>query len=365
MRTIRPETFTSETLANVPVSARWTFAGLWTYADDEGRGRAEPRLIKGAIWPLDDDVTAKDVAVHLDALEAEGLICRYEHGGKGHLHIVNFAEHQKPNRPTPSKLPACPKGTHGGLSEPSVSPHSGIPQSRKGDSPESQMGDSTGSASQRPGGPPKPEERNARNGHTRQASDVPAGQGQLTEDSVSLHGALTTNSFTNTPTPSPTCTGVGDGDGNVGGDGDGKTSEADPATPDSRPDVERLCAHLADRVAANGSKRPQITKKWRTAARLMLDRDGRTEEQIRGAIDWSQNHEFWRGNVMSMPKLREQYDRMRLQAESARARATPGQRRSTADERVAQGQALKDQFRRPGDQPPDPPANTIPGEIIT
>ncbi|MFC6867577.1 hypothetical protein [Haloechinothrix salitolerans] len=82
-----------------------------------------------------------------------------------------------------------------------------------------------------------------------------------------------------------------------------------------RPDVERLCTHLANRIEANGSKRPRITAKWRDAARLLLDRDGRTEEQVRAAIDWCQADEFWRANVMSMPKLRAKYDQLRLQAQ--------------------------------------------------
>jgi hypothetical protein len=81
-----------------------------------------------------------------------------------------------------------------------------------------------------------------------------------------------------------------------------------------RPDVGRLCGHLADRIEANGSKRPTITKRWRDAARLMLDNDGRTEGQVMSAIDWCQEHEFWRTNILSMPKLREKYDQMRLQA---------------------------------------------------
>ena len=85
--------------------------------------------------------------------------------------------------------------------------------------------------------------------------------------------------------------------------------------PSSREDVERLCVHLADRIEGNGSKRPNITQDWRTAARLMIDRDGRTEEQIRTAIDWCQDDEFWMRNVMSMPTLRKQYDRLRLAAQ--------------------------------------------------
>jgi hypothetical protein len=82
----------------------------------------------------------------------------------------------------------------------------------------------------------------------------------------------------------------------------------------SRPDVERLCRHLADHIEANGSKRPAVTKRWRDSARLMLDRDGRTEQQITTAIDWCQDNEFWRSNILSMPKLREKYEQLRLQA---------------------------------------------------
>lgn len=83
-----------------------------------------------------------------------------------------------------------------------------------------------------------------------------------------------------------------------------------------REDVTRLCNHLADRIEANGSKRPRITKAWEDAARLMLDKDGRTERQIRYLIDWSQNDEFWRGNILSMPKLREKFDQLRLKVQS-------------------------------------------------
>lgn len=108
-----------------------------------------------------------------------------------------------------------------------------------------------------------------------------------------------------------------------------------------RADVERLCEHLADRIQANGSKRPQIGKSWRDAARLMLDTDRRTEQQIRNAIDWCQNDEFWRSNILSMPKLREQYDRLRLAA----ARGQPAARESTTDQRVRDGAALAQRLR--------------------
>jgi hypothetical protein len=47
----------------------------------------------------------------------------------------------------------------------------------------------------------------------------------------------------------------------------------------------------------------------------MLDRDGRTEQEVHGAIEWCQGDEFWRANILSLPKLREKYDQLRLQAQ--------------------------------------------------
>lgn len=90
-----------------------------------------------------------------------------------------------------------------------------------------------------------------------------------------------------------------------------KTSSVIADALTDRDDVERLCQHLADRVEANGNKRPTITKQWRTQCRLLLDRDGRTEAQVRTAIDWCQQDPFWSSNILSMPKLREKYDTLR------------------------------------------------------
>lgn len=90
---------------------------------------------------------------------------------------------------------------------------------------------------------------------------------------------------------------------------------ADLDKPGERPDVERLCEHLATRRVDLGCRRPTITKAWRQAARLLLDKEGRTEQQVHRAIDWSQDDEFWRVNIESMPTLRKQYEKLRLAAQ--------------------------------------------------
>lgn len=104
---------------------------------------------------------------------------------------------------------------------------------------------------------------------------------------------------------SPT-TRKGTGKGREQGTGKGVVASRDDAP---------LSHLLADLVAFNGSKRPTIGKGWLDAERLLLERDGRDPGEAERLIRWCQSDEFWRGNVLSMPKFREQYDRLRLQAQ--------------------------------------------------
>lgn len=113
--------------------------------------------------------------------------------------------------------------------------------------------------------------------------------------------------------------------GNRGTGEQSSSSEPDGSDPDSdepyREDVEKVCQHLRDRIVGNGSKPPTITKAWRRSARLLIDRDQRTVPQILAAIDWCQDDEFWRSNILSMPKLREKYDQLRLAAQKTKPSA--------------------------------------------
>ena len=96
-----------------------------------------------------------------------------------------------------------------------------------------------------------------------------------------------------------------------------------------RPEIDEILDLLDSEIVRNGGKRPSRTKRNRDAVRLMLDRDGRTAAQIQNAILWCQADEFWRSNILSASKLREQYDRLRLAAQrrpSTPNRLTPKQR---------------------------------------
>lgn len=107
IRTIKPEFFTSLTVASLPIEARLTFIGLWTHVDDEGRCVDDARLIKAAIWPLDDRIST-DVELDLKRLSESSLILRYTVGERSYLTVRGWSEHQRINRPTKSKLPPPP-----------------------------------------------------------------------------------------------------------------------------------------------------------------------------------------------------------------------------------------------------------------
>lgn len=110
IRTIKPELFVSESLASVPLTSERTFVGLLTQADDQGRHRDHAAIIAGALWALRPEHTPLHVEEDLQHLAEAGLICRYAGcDGRMYLHMVSFARHQRIDRPSRSRLPACPR----------------------------------------------------------------------------------------------------------------------------------------------------------------------------------------------------------------------------------------------------------------
>ena len=107
IRTIKPEFFTSLDVANLSRDARLLFVGLWTHADDGGRGLNEPRLIKAALFPLDDDITPGDVVGLMVELREQGVLILYADADNNRLFQVKaWTAHQRIDKPRPSKYVA-------------------------------------------------------------------------------------------------------------------------------------------------------------------------------------------------------------------------------------------------------------------
>lgn len=107
-RMIHPDFFVSATMNDLPYTAMLTFAGVWCWADDYGRGEDDPALVKAAVWPRRRQMSEKKVEADLDSLVAAEVLCRYEVTGHALIHVTNWREHQKVQHPSRSKLPPCP-----------------------------------------------------------------------------------------------------------------------------------------------------------------------------------------------------------------------------------------------------------------
>jgi hypothetical protein len=104
IRTIKPEAFEDAGLAKVSFMARWLFAAIWTYADDQGRAQYNEKRIEAYAFPHE----SVDIRRALDELSQHCFIHVYEGseiGGERFLHVPNFRKHQKIDRPSDSKYP--------------------------------------------------------------------------------------------------------------------------------------------------------------------------------------------------------------------------------------------------------------------
>ncbi|MFE4976064.1 hypothetical protein ACFRAR_28680 [Kitasatospora sp. NPDC056651] len=109
IRAIKPETWVSETLAEVSIPAVITFLGMANHADDHGRHRDNAAIVYGLVWPMREEISRADVEDHLQQLATAGAICRYTGcDGRRYFHYPTWRKHQKIDKPSLSRLPSCP-----------------------------------------------------------------------------------------------------------------------------------------------------------------------------------------------------------------------------------------------------------------
>lgn len=259
IRSIKPEFFTSLTIADLPLSARLTFIGLWTYVDDNGVGPADPRLIRAAVWPLEEtpDILQR-TREDLQRLQEARLITLYEASGRPLVAVNSWTEHQKVSHPRKPRF---------------LTPDE-LPRSRD-----------------------------------QQSSDSSEDYRSAPEDCESA------------PEDDAPEQGAGSREQGKGIEGNSEPPASDESSP--RPDVERVCQHLAEVIEKGGGKKPRITKTWRNDVRLLLDVDDVTADQAIAAIDWAHADNFWNAHILSPGKLRAKYETLRRQAQAQQRQRAP------------------------------------------
>lgn len=137
IRTIKPEFWRHEQLSDLPEPTHMLAAALLNYADDEGYFNANPKLIKAECCPLREP----SVSIHDSLIALAGmryLVLGKSADGRSYGCIVKFSDHQRVNRPIPSKikcLDICWEGSlpaHAQLTEASFPEGKGREEEGKG-----------------------------------------------------------------------------------------------------------------------------------------------------------------------------------------------------------------------------------------
>jgi hypothetical protein len=104
-RSIKRDFWEDEKPFMVSRDARLLFLGLLSVADDEGRLRATPLVLKGQVFAY-DETTHEQIAYWLVELHEAGLVRLYGSPQKPYAHVLNFTKHQRIRYPQKSAHPS-------------------------------------------------------------------------------------------------------------------------------------------------------------------------------------------------------------------------------------------------------------------
>lgn len=111
IRTVKPEFWSSpDTASCTDPWARLLYVAMWNWADDAGRGTANPKELAGFAFPNDDDIDAARVRRMLDEVSTAFGVVLYKVGGRTYYSIPSWDDHQKIDRKSLAKNPGPEDG---------------------------------------------------------------------------------------------------------------------------------------------------------------------------------------------------------------------------------------------------------------
>ncbi len=99
IRTVKPEFWTSEQVAECSPIARLAFVGMWNFCDDRGIHPASAKRLKMEVFPS-DPITEGEIQSMVEELERAKLLYFYLADDKGYWQVTGWAKHQKIDKPT-------------------------------------------------------------------------------------------------------------------------------------------------------------------------------------------------------------------------------------------------------------------------
>ena len=97
IRTVKPEFWTSEQVAECSPTTRLLFIGMWNFCDDGGNHPASIKQLKMQIFPS-DDISIAEIEGMVKQLISNDLIAQYTVNNKNFWHVLGW-HHQKIEKP--------------------------------------------------------------------------------------------------------------------------------------------------------------------------------------------------------------------------------------------------------------------------
>ncbi len=108
-RMIDPIIWQSEDFGKLSNLAKLVFIGLFSLADDEGRGRANPTYLKSTLFPYNEKLRSTDIEVALSEISRNMSILFYSYNESNYYSLLSWNTFQKIDKPSESKIPAFEK----------------------------------------------------------------------------------------------------------------------------------------------------------------------------------------------------------------------------------------------------------------
>ena len=126
-RMIDPNFWQSEDISKLSIRQRLLVVGLFSNADDEGKGRANIPYIRSIVFPY-DDIPVKELAQDLIIIAEIVSICLYEVEGNSYYKFTNWEKWQRVDKPQQSLLPDIPESFQ---SNSGIIPESFLPKGKE------------------------------------------------------------------------------------------------------------------------------------------------------------------------------------------------------------------------------------------
>lgn len=110
-RMIDPNIWQSEDFSKLSTLGKLVFIGLFSLADDEGRGRCNPVYLKSTLFPYEEGIRSADIDKTLSEISSNMSVFFYSYDGSSYYSLLSWNTFQKIDRPSESKIPEYDENT--------------------------------------------------------------------------------------------------------------------------------------------------------------------------------------------------------------------------------------------------------------